>query len=548
MATIRIDSILGGQSPSTNFSRKDQFRASFGIDPALGISDILDGATPSSGLLRPVANTSIAVSLAAAPLWIKDSPKTTSTFVYDLSGSAYTMTVQSPPATGTTFNGALPDAGSLSSSSGNGCEYYDNYQYFAKNTDIARFGPLDGDAVFDGTYWTGTLGKTALSNTGYPISTLGAIQYPNHVMHRHSDGKLYIADVQGNQGAIHYIATKKTTKEGDTDDGSTLNKLLFGYGLWPTAIESYGAGLAIALFEGHVEAATVSSKSGSAKLAFWDTTSQNFNSMIFVEFPDEFISALKNINGVLYIFSGNHFGRGFRVSQYVGGYTVKEVAYFEQGFAPLPGAVDGDSARLLFGSNSLFPDGIANSVQHAAVYSLGLQRAALGHNLFVTGAVATTLDCAVYSLANMSTSLQFATPVIGWSSNAPNRGAIDYKSTDYSQSLQLWQSQVYKIGQPFEIKRIRIPLAQTLAANMTVTATVYYDEGIASQVLPVINSTNFPNAAETGYGRTANIKVAGDGTALNRGQNSFWIDLRWTGSALCVVSLPIIVEFEVIPD
>jgi len=54
--TIRIESILGGHSPTTHFGGAGQFRASLGIDPAQPIDDA-DGvfSTIGSGLLRPAA-------------------------------------------------------------------------------------------------------------------------------------------------------------------------------------------------------------------------------------------------------------------------------------------------------------------------------------------------------------------------------------------------------------------------------------------------------------------------------------------------------------
>jgi len=45
-----------------------------------------------------------------------------------------------------------------------------------------------------------------------------------------------------------------------------------------------------------------------ALIAFWDGESLDINSMIWVEFPDSLITALKNVNGVLYIFSSHTGG------------------------------------------------------------------------------------------------------------------------------------------------------------------------------------------------------------------------------------------------
>ncbi|MFA7662690.1 MAG: hypothetical protein WCX88_02120, partial [Patescibacteria group bacterium] len=330
---IRIETILGGQSPTTHFSQAGQFRASLGIDPAQPIND-LDTAysTIASGLLRPSASEEFSgTTINSAPLWMKTNPKDTLIYVYDALGSAYTITATLDTVT------ALSDAGHLSSALGNGFEYYDNYMYFFKNTDVCRYGPLNGTPVFNPTYWTGTLAKTALVNTIYPSTFLNDLRLPNHPAVRHSDGTLYFGDVVDNQGYIHTIKTSKTTVEGDTNNGSTYQKLAFGYGLWPTAIESYGSDIAIAFFEG----GNIGLKQKSAKLAFWDTTSTNFNKITWVEFPDSIITAIKNVNGVLYVVSGNYKTRGFRVTRFLGGYSFDEVYYSETGEPCLPGAIDG---------------------------------------------------------------------------------------------------------------------------------------------------------------------------------------------------------------
>ena len=226
--TIRIESILGGHAPTTHFAAPDQFRASLGIDPAQPIDDAdSTTSTVGSGLIRPAASQKFSgTTITSAPLWIIANPKNALTYVYDAAGSAYSI-----DATITTVS-ALNDAGTLSSALGGGCEYYDNYIYFATNTDITRYGPLNGSAGFVINYWTSTLAKTALVNTTYPSTFKNSLRLPNHVLHRHSDGRLYIADVVGNQGTIHYIATTKTAVEGDTDNNSITikSKLVMVYG------------------------------------------------------------------------------------------------------------------------------------------------------------------------------------------------------------------------------------------------------------------------------------------------------------------------------
>src|SRR3990167_2051873 len=242
MPVIKIESILGGHAPSTHFAGKDQFRASLGIDPRQGIADSGIYASFPSGLLKPVGVTNLGTTVASIKWFVNEPKGTGAVYAYASTGSVYTL-----DANGAI--GELSDGGNeAGTGSGNGAGYYDNYVYFAKNTTIARYGPLNGVATLNGDYWGTTLAKTALVHTTYTNQDIGLV-YPNHILHRHSDGRLYIADVVDNKGTIHYIATTKATVEGDTDNSSTYNKVQVGYGLWPTALETYGSDLAIALVE-----------------------------------------------------------------------------------------------------------------------------------------------------------------------------------------------------------------------------------------------------------------------------------------------------------
>lgn len=512
---IRIESILGGHAPSLYFSAEDQFRTSIDIDPALYESDEQTSLDrPATGMLRPVG-VFVSGTTVALPLWIRYTPKNSVQYVYDAAGSVY--------ASGTGI-GDLNDGGDAS---GNGMAYYDNYVYFARDTTVARYGPLDGTAAFTDDYWVGTLGLTALTNTtSYPQQGINANNdsYPNHVMHRHSDGRLYFGDVIGNQGAIHYIQTTKTTVEGDTNNGSTYNALDLGFGLWPTAIESYGESLAIALYEG----SSTSLKTGSAKIAFWDTISDSPNLVIFSEFPDQFISALKNVNGVLYIMSGNNRGRGFRVSRYVGGTTIEEVGYFEYGLPPFPGAVDGNANRLIFGSYTGYP----SNEECGVVYSLGLQKSSLGNGMFCTRRAGA--DTFVSALTLNNRDLGRDVPIIA--DSAFNvLGSGQYSDTYPA----LWQSQFYRIGQPFKIKKISFPIIGTgsgLDANAIVTPSIFVDGDSVSTSLTPISTSNYSSGQKIVTQRYEDLK----------GSWGFFLQLKWTGSVLCTMGLPITIEYELI--
>ena len=521
--TIVISSILGGMSPTSHFASSNQFRASMGVDPAQPIDDSDTAySTVASGLLRPVASEKFSsTTIGSAPLWIVTNPKNSNVYVLDALGSAYTVN-----DTLTTIT-AIADAGELSNGIGNGAEYYDNYVYFAKNTTIARIGPLNGSTTINGDYWVTTLAKTALVNTTYPTTAKNGLQIPNHPLHRHSDGRLYFGDVVGNQGYLHYIATTKTTVEGDTNNSSTYQALAFGYGLWPTSIESYGSDLSVALYEG----SNTGLRQKHAKMAFWDTSSSSFNKNTWVEFPDAIITAQKNINGTLFVASGNYQTKGFRITKFIGGYSYQEVYYSETGEPPLQGAFEGVLNRLVFGTNTNVPE------SDGVVHSIGLQKNILGSGLFnvmrATGGNSSTTVTSV-SFAD-ATENGFYVPIIGWTDGTSH--GLDKQGTAYNNAPSVWWSQMFRIGQPFKITKIIIPLAQAVGANMIVTPKIYTDDGANSTTLTTINNTNY----------SGKYTVMQKPSGLT-GQNNFWLELRWTGSALCTVNLPITIEFELIPE
>lgn len=538
--TIRIESILGGQAPTTHFAKTDQFRAALGIDPSLPVHN--DDTSPfagiASGLLRPQGSNT-QTTTAASLMWIVDNPKgnglaTGSSYGYDANGSTYSIS-------GTGGATPLSDGGSMTGGAGNGSEYYDNYIYFAKATTIARYGPLDGTPAFNGDYWVGTLGKTALSNTGYPADPWVGEDYANHVMHRHSDGKLYIADVVGNQGVLHVIQTSKTTVEGDTDAGSTYQKLTFGYGLYPIAIESYGSNLAIAFIETNPSASTnIILQRG--KIAFWDTTSQNFNQITWVEYPDGALTALKNVDGVLYAFSGSTDDFGFRVVRFVGGYTFEEVAFCEMGFSPHQGAVTGKGDNLIFGSATTVPT-YSTTIPDtctACVWSLGLHKNKLTNGLFpiVRPGYGDSSDASgVTSIGYEEGNFNQTGLHVGWD------GGIDRVFQSTLEASPAWWSQTFRIGQPFKITKVRIPtLKSSSAFTKQIIPTIYFDNGSTAKTLMTLD-----------YSSTQRNYTIRPENAT--GEYDFFLELVWSGKKTLgaaggtwTVGLPISIEYELIDD
>jgi hypothetical protein len=529
--TIRIESILGGHSPASHFASEDQFQKSLGIDPSLPVDDDSSGNSSgtynASGLLRPVSckNIGSTSTINDSPFWIIDNPKNGIYYVYDFVGSVYTINTSLNAVTGL---GDLNDGGTAT---GNGAAYYDNYVYFARNTTVARYGPLNGVPVFTDDYWVGTLGKTALVNTTYPVDFLNANYYPNHIMHRHSDGKLYIADVVDNKGTIHFISTTKTAVEGDTDSGSTYGKVQVGYGLWPVAMESYGSNLVIAFLEGTDGQLT------KAKIAFWDTTSQNVNQITWVEFPDPLVTALKNINGVLYVVSGNLGSQGFRITRYVGGYTFEDVYFSEDGIPPRAGAVEGEGNRLLFGSY------VEKPTFGGSVYSIGLQKSVLSKGVF---SIMRTSDPSanITSIKSIrsnqkQTGIAYSTLVVGWTTGSES-GIDVVDGSTYGTAESVWWSQRYRVGRPFKIKKVRVPLTNDITSGVSIIPKVYIDDDQAGHspfTLKTIDFSSYPGAYQVVL-KPENLT----------GFNNFWLELTWDGTRLMTISLPIIIDCEYIQD
>lgn len=532
--TIRIESILGGHSPTSHFSAPDQFYDSIGIDPA----QTAYGAK-ASGLIYPVGSKETTDLSTEAPLWFVESPRsgTDSLFIYDAAGSVYTMNVASYIISGL---GDLNDGGSAN---GNGAAYYDNYMYFARDTTVARYGPLDGTPAWTDDYWTGTLGKTALSNTLYPSNSLGPA-FPNHILHRHSDGKLYIADVVGNQGTLHYIKTAKTTVEGDTDDGSTYDKITVGYGLWPTAMESYGDLIAIAFTETGTPAVSSRNARTKAKLALWDTTSDKVNSITWVEFPDEIISSIKNINGVLYILSGAAGFNGFRLSRLISSNSIEELFLSVDGELPYPGAVTGTSGRVLIGSYS-------NNLESAvSVYSYNLNMTGAGQGMFnvMSSPISSGTATALFLLEKYL----FELPIVGFTTGSTGTNSngvlrpLAGSAAELTTSPCWWWSQIYRIGQPFKITKIRINFENTINANQEhiITPSIFTDAS---------GGTSYIGGQTPGLSVISSVLYEGKNSVVLRPQNltgndNFQLELKFTGRYSIAVSLPITIEYELIDD
>ena len=523
---IKIDSVTGGIAPALSVGRRNQFQNSIGIDPDFPVSD---SEKVVSGLIRPVSYEDFSgANIDSDVVALFNTPDNEKVYSVQENGKlvSYSNTLASETLETTFGNGA----GSKTASFG---VYYNNYIYASgtegntsgAKADISRWGPLDATPAKVDEAWTGsTLGSQTALSSGY--SGTYPFNLPKHAMHAHTDNKLYITDYAdvnnaGKRGLIHFIKTREDTDPGDTDDGSTYGALDLPYNAFPVDIESYGDDLVIAC----LGTDKGSNPGGRAALYFWDTVSDSFYRVVYL--PDAYVSAVLNHNGVLYIWTASN-GGGYRVLRYLGGQSVEQIAFFEDGYGPWSGAVLGNGQRIVWGHGSTEP------ITSASVYSYGSKK---------TGLPSTALQCIATTTATASNTrvpammYHDATPsyqkdkfVIAHTDTSTNVG-IEKLSTTYGNHV--WRSLEYQIGAPFTIDEIVIPLAQSVAANMTIVPKLFFDRQNTSQALTTINNTNYA-------GSEIVIKI--DPSEKTRGKNSFFLELVWSGTALATVSLPIIIK------
>ena len=515
--SIKINTVLPGWGVSEYFITEGQFQNSIGIDPEMPRTD---SGTRPSGLLRPTAMAKFSsTTITGVPLWISSNNKDTNAYIYDNTGKVYVAN------SGLTSATILNSGSALTTSNGNGQAYYNNYLYQAKQTNVSRYGPLNGTPAFDQDWWTTVPSLTALANTTYPA--INGVLMPNHTMFVNpANNRLYFCDVDSNNvGILSMIKTKKTTVEGDTNDTvvpSAYKVLDTYYGWYPTCIDSVGTELAIGVIDG----VNTGVKQGNAKVLFWSTLASDTSYNREAILPDPLITAMKNVNGQLYVFSGSASG-GMRISRYLGGQSFEEIYYADDQYPPLAGAVDFLINRLVWGASTTSP---ATSASVMAIgskvrgFSMGV------HNILKATSAGASPNVTALKYFTQGAKAQ---PIVGWSDESAK--GLDKLSTTYGTSI--WRSQIYSLGNSGVIKNIRIPLAAAVAANMAVVAKIYIDDGSSSETVATINSTNYSSGERY-------IKL----TPQTKFKNNFYIELTWSGTVLLPIAFPIIIEGDLLTD
>lgn len=515
--TITIDSIFGGKASSALFLAQSQYLDAVGIDPDLPISDAA-GDVLISGLIRPSAYAKFSSgSLTGNPLWIETNPK--NALVYVLTSTGKFISYDSALGSETVIS-------TIASCTGNGMVYYNNYIYIFRGTDVDRYGPLDGSPSYTSAWWTSTISLAALTDTTYP-SLRGSGLYPNHAPYSHKDGALYFLDYINGKGMVHKIKTSKTTSEGDTNNGSAYAALDLPFGYIPMCIAGFGNYVAI----GCSQTTNATLLQGKSAIFLWDTISDSYYDV--VEVPDALLTAMKNVNGYMYALSGSVSG-GFRLSYYAGGSNIQTLFLSPDGSPAPAGAIDAIGDKVIFGSYQILRTTTAASPEYypsVLGYKSKDPRVASGmHSIAkapVDGSSTDGIVTAVKSILQSS----FASPQLVFGYRNASEVGLAKKTTTYGTSIFRF---VVNVGKPWSVKSIHIPLATQLAANMGVEVRIFKENFQSVSQLKTINTTNFPNA-----------KYSIDIDEFVQGETNFVLELRNTGTVLCVPSLPITVDVEI---
>lgn len=521
--TLTINQIFKGQQATQYFGADGTYQTSCAIDPDL---PIVSTDIRTSGYAVPVGYAKFSGAPVNNPvIRLINTPKNTLTYAVTTGGKI--VSYDSAFGTETTV-------GTVAGSNARWADYYNNYIYIfgtgASKNDVSRYGPLNNSPTLVDAVWTGaTLGSlTALTDTTYP--TLRGVMIPNHAGHAHGDGSYYFCDFINGQGLIHRINTKKVTNEGDTNGTvvpSSYNVLDLPFGFYPTTIESYGTSLLITA----MTTTDTTINQGQSALFLWDPTDTNSFYLGPVYLPDPLVTASKNVNGVIHLWSGNAVN-GVRVSRYLGGQAVQDICYQEEGLPPLAGAVDALGNRIVWGGFSTNPS------TGAVVYAYGSKDSRLPqglHNICKTSSSGTSpLTTAVKYIQQNSNITPKVVPA--WTDGTGS--GIDQYST--SATLASVMRFLINTGQKFELKKIMVPFGGAVASGVTITPTVYIDDLSTNKVLTVVNNTNYSGKRKLVISDTE-LK---DTLAIN----NIVLEFAWTGTVPLPIGFPIQVEIDLKTD
>lgn len=515
---VKQESISGGISP-TYFgdTKRGQYRIGLGIDPDL---EMLSGTSTAAYKMSNCVMASgytkfTSTEVDSYPIWIgAPSVPGGTAYVYMVLANGKLLRYSS-------ILGSVSTIGTVTGGVANGVEIYNDYLYITTGDDVSRYGPLSSSPTLTNSVWTGaTLGsQTALTNTTYP--TINGAPIPKHWMYSHAaDGQLYFLDYKSGQGMIHSIRTDSS----GTNDGSAYNVLDLPFGYFPVAIAGYGTNIAVTAFK----TSDTTLRQGNAALFLWDTISESFYQE--VSLPDVFATALLNVNGRLYVFTGS--STACRVSVYDGGNTVTQVMFFDDGISVLPGAVASYGDRLYFGARTAY----SGDNFYGTVLSYGSKQNEVQPVFHcpvkISAAANSSLVCTAVQMVQQNSG-SVPRVVAGWG-NGSSYGA-DKLGFDYTGNSAYFRTDIFEVGRRFKVKSVRFNTTYELATN--------------TRELIVNVLTDNETVGTSLNGRTGGSSIVYKRPELQIiGNKNVAIEFQFLGNSQFGIQLPIEIELEVYDD
>ena len=522
MAIVKytINSIFGGQASTRHGAGKGHFMGSQGIDPELQING------KASGYIMPLTHDKFSgATVTGVPMWIEVGVKGGNNKVYIYNSDGELISYNNALASET-----LESAG-ITNGNGSGMAQINDHLLLATTTNIAIFGQLSAAApAVTNSWWTGVAGLSALTDTAYP--SIRGVEYPNHAMHNHTDGKTYFCDFAAGVGMIHKLGI---TAAG-ANDGSAFNVLDLPLNIHPTDIESYGTDLAI-IGSSFIEAGSAQLEKGTSSLFLWDTVSDSFYRQVPV--PSAFVTAILNVNGNLFIW-GTSANAGWQMYRYAGGYSVEVLWDSSTGTGPIAGGVDVQNGRVFFGGVDT-----ASDYDDAVVYAYGYQSPDLPSNALnciSNLGLDNSAESMIGALKTVDASTNLELPIIGWTSN----GAFGMSKPSTSDNkTSFFDSETFVVGKAFKIREVNIPVTKAVTSGVIIEPTIQFDQTGDIKQLTAISDAVYNGKTKITYKAHELDQLSITGAT---GSNDFFLSILFNGTSNIGVGLPIEIIVETLDE
>lgn len=397
---LTIEDWAGGLSDGSKYGIDGSFRFGQGLD----FKKYPDSITSALALAKSSGTT-----MTGMPKWIKKYDGNEWLFFYDENGVIYREA-----------SGGFALLKSVTSSGGQGMDFYDDYLYYAQDSQIGRYGPMSG-ATFTDNWQTGLNGTTEWR----PV-----LAFQNLLC----------------VGNGRYLATW---------DGSVWNatKLTFPPRWSVRDIAVRGDYLAIAVNDSAVIDDS-NSRAVRGVVFYWDGTSSNYN--FFSEIPEGGgISSIQASQEKLYIFPGSYGNIYVDTGRIT---KIKRIPYMGQGntLYVYPGGTCNFNGLLTFGVA-----GGTSTTAYRGVYEYG----SIDNNY--SKALNLSYPLSTGTVTGTGVSIGAVFPFnqklyVGWKDGSSY--GYDTLSTSVQQTTTYYESRVISFSKEASIERIKV-ICDTLASG-----------------------------------------------------------------------------------